>query len=358
MTDTSILFSNFKMGALSLRNRVVMAPMTRNRADKAGVPQPLMVTYYTQRASAGLIISEATQILQSGQGYPLTPGIYTPAHIEGWRQITSAVHHLGGSIILQLWHVGRISHPSYQPNSSAPLAPSAIKPDSGEVFTYEGPRPFETPRALTETEIAEIVAAYRHAARCAREAGFDGVEIHAANGYLIDQFLRDGTNKRTDRYGGSVENRCRFLFEVTDAVLHEWEPGCVGVRLSPNGIFNDMRDSDPCTTFKEAVAGLSVRKVGYLHYIERMSADPVIHVSLAQVRSWFSGPLIVNGGFTKERAVEVLNEGLADLVAIGVPFISNPDLVERFRRNAPLNQADESTFYGGDHRGYTDYPTL
>jgi N-ethylmaleimide reductase len=226
------------------------------------------------------------------------------------------------------------------------------------VFTYEGLKPFEMPRELSESEIAEIVGAYRHAARCAREAGFDGVEVHGANGYLIDQFLRDGTNKRTDRYGGSVENRCRFLFEVTDAVLQEWEPGRVGVRLSPNGIFNDMSDSNPVVTFKAAIDGIVARKVGYLHYVERMSADPVVHVSLAQVRSWFSGPVIVNGGFTKERAVEVLNEGLADLVAFGVPFISNPDLVERFKHNAPLNDADQSTFYGGDHRGYTDYPTL
>jgi N-ethylmaleimide reductase len=317
-----------------------------------------MATYYTQRASAGLIITEATQVMQSGQGYPLTPGIYTPEHVQGWKKITAAVHEAGGAIVLQLWHVGRISHPSYQPNGAAPVAPSAIKPGSGEVFTYQGPKPFETPRALTEGEIGEVVAAYRHAARCAREAGFDGVEIHGANGYLIDQFLRDGTNKRTDRYGGSVENRCRFLFEVTDAVLQEWEPSRVGVRLSPNGIFNDMSDSNPAVTFKAAIDGLSARKVGYLHYVERMGTDPVIHVSLAQVRSWFSGPLIVNGGFTKERAVEVVSEGLADLVAFGVPFISNPDLVERFKTNAPLNEPDQATFYGGDHRGYTDYPTL
>ncbi len=358
MTDTSILFSSFQLGTLRLANRVVMAPMTRNRADQAGVPQPLMTTYYAQRASAGLIISEATQVMQSGQGYPLTPGIYTPAQVEGWKQITSAVHEAGSTIILQLWHVGRISHPSYQPNGAAPVAPSAIKPSSGEVFTYEGLKPFETPRALEESEIAEIIAAYRHAARCAREAGFDGVEIHGANGYLIDQFLRDGTNKRNDRYGGSVENRCRFLFEVTDAVLQEWEPSRVGVRLSPNGIFNDMSDSNPAVTFKAAIDGLVARQLAYLHYVERMSADPVVHVSLAQVRSWFPGPLIVNGGFTKERAVEVLSEGLADLVAFGVPFIANPDLVERFRRNAPLNEPDQSTFYGGDHRGYIDYPTL
>ncbi len=358
MTDTSILFSNFQMGALSLKNRLVMAPMTRNRADQAGVPQPLMVTYYTQRASAGLIITEATQVMQSGQGYPLTPGIYTPAHVEGWKAITSAVHQAGGLIVLQLWHVGRISHSAYQPNGAAPVAPSAIKPSSGEVFTYEGPKPFETPRALDIAEIGEIVAAYRHAARCARDAGFDGVEIHGANGYLIDQFLRDGTNKRTDHYGGSVENRCRFLFEVTDAVLQEWESNRVSVRLSPNGIFNDMSDSIPKETFKAAIDGLSQRKLACLHFIEQMAADPTLHVTLAEARSWFHGALMVNGGYTKERAAEVLNEQLADLVAFGVPFIANPDLVERMKRNAALNTANEATFYGGDQTGYTDYPAL
>jgi N-ethylmaleimide reductase len=231
-------------------------------------------------------------------------------------------------------------------------------PTSGEVFTYDGPKPFETPRALEEQEIVEIVAAYRHAARSAREAGFDGVEIHAANGYLIDQFLRDGTNKRTDRYGGSAHNRCRFLCEVTDAVLQEWQADRVGVRISPNGTFNDMSDSDPKATFKVAIDGLRDRKLAYLHFIERMAQDPAIQVSLAEVRSWFTGSVIVNGGYTQERADTVLSEGLADLVAFGVPFIANPDLVERMARHAPLNSADPSIFYGGDHRGYTDYPTL
>jgi len=358
MSAKPVLFSSVKLGAWSLKNRVVMAPMTRNRADRAGVPQQLMATYYAQRASAGLIISEASQVMPGGQGYPCTPGIYSAEQVTGWRAITSAVHRAGGTIVLQLWHVGRISHPSYQPNGLAPVAPSAIKPSSGEVFTYEGPKPFETPRALEQGEIAEIITAYQHAARSAREAGFDGVEVHAANGYLIDQFLRDGTNKRTDQYGGSADNRCRFLFEVTDAVLQEWESGRVGVRISPNGTFNDMSDSDPKAIFKVAIEGLRARKLAYLHFIERMAQDPVIHATLAEVRSWFNGAVIVNGGYTQERAEEVLSEGLADLVAFGVPFIANPDLVERMSQHAALNSADPSTFYGGDHRGYTDYPTL
>jgi N-ethylmaleimide reductase len=317
-----------------------------------------MATYYGQRASAGLIVTEATQVMPGGQGYPCTPGIYTAEQIAGWKTVTAAVHAAGGTIVVQLWHVGRISHPTYQPHGIAPAAPSAIMPTSGEVFTYDGPKPFETPRALEEQEIVEIVAAYRHAARSAREAGFDGVEIHAANGYLIDQFLRDGTNKRTDRYGGSAHNRCRFLCEVTDAVLQEWQADRVGVRISPNGTFNDMSDSDPKATFKVAIDGLRDRKLAYLHFIERMAQDPAIQVSLAEVRSWFTGSVIVNGGYTQERADTVLSEGLADLVAFGVPFIANPDLVERMARHAPLNSADPSIFYGGDHRGYTDYPTL
>jgi N-ethylmaleimide reductase len=346
------------IGSLSLTNRLVMAPMTRNRADPAGNPQPLMATYYAQRASAGLIVSEATQVCPEGRGYPCTPGIYTPEHVNGWRQITNAVHKAGGLIFLQLWHCGRISHSSYQPNGGPPPAPSAIEPRKGEVMTYQGPKPFETPRALETSEIPSIVAHYRNGAKRAIEAGFDGVEVHAANGYLIDQFLRNGSNTRTDKYGGTVENRARLLLEVVDAVIGEVGSDRVSVRLSPNGTFNDMSDSDPVGTFSYAISELSKRKIAFLHFIEKMMGDPVVHVTLAQARSWFNGPLAVNGGFTKERAEQVVGKGLADLVAIGVPFIANPDLVERFKRGAPLNEPDMGTFYGGSEKGYTDYPTL
>lgn len=352
------LFSSLTIGALTLRNRILMAPMTRNRADPAGNPQPIMATYYAQRASAGLIISEATQVCPEGRGYPCTPGIYTPEHVAGWKNVTAAVHKAGGHIFLQLWHCGRISHSSYQPNGGPPPAPSAIEPRKGQVMTYQGPKPFETPRALETSEIPGIVAHYRNAAKLAIEAGFDGVEVHGANGYLIDQFLRDGSNTRTDKYGGSVENRARFLLEIVDAIISEIGSERVSVRLSPNGTFNDMSDSDPVATYSYAIAELSKRKIALLHFIEKMMGDQTVHVTTAQARSWFKGPLAVNGGYTKQRAEEVLSAEAADLVAIGVPFIANPDLVERFKRDAPLNEPDTSTFYGGNERGYTDYPTL
>ncbi|WP_193198702.1 alkene reductase [Nostoc sp. MG11] len=352
------LFSPYQLGNLELSNRIVMAPLTRNRASEGNVPHQLNATYYVQRASAGLIIAEATQVAPQGQGYPFTPGIHSPEQVAGWRLVTDAVHQEGGKIFLQLWHVGRISHPDLQPDGALPVAPSAIAP-KGEASTYEGPKPFVTPRALETSEIPGIVEQYRQGAANALAAGFDGVEIHAANGYLIDQFLRDGTNQRTDKYGGSIENRARFLLEVTEAVTSVWDSNRVGVRLSPSGTFNDMHDSNPLETFGYAAQALNRFDLAYLHIFEATDAD-IRHggtiVPTSHLRDRFTGTLIVNGGYTRERGNAVLAKGEADLVAFGTLFISNPDLPRRLALNAPLNQADPTTFYGGTEKGYTDYP--
>jgi len=353
MTD---LFSPIKIGNLALSNRIVMAPMTRNRAPQ-NIPTELMAEYYAQRASAGLIITEASQISSQGVGYPATPGIHAAEQVNGWKRITRAVHDKSGRIFLQLWHVGRISHPDYH-GGELPVAPSAIKP-AGQAFTYEGLKDFITPRALETGEISGIVDQYRHAASCAKEAGFDGVEIHAANGYLIDQFLRDGTNRRTDAYGGSLENRTRFLMEVTGAVIAVWDADRVGIRLSPAGAFNDMHDSDPQTTFNHAAASLSTLHPAYLHVVEvTMTNEASTACDMRQIRDRFNGLYIANGGYDKARGNAAIAGGAADLVAFGVPFLANPDLPERFSRNAQLNEADQTTFYGGDEHGYTDYPVL
>ncbi len=359
--DTNInLFTPYKIGDLELPNRIVMAPLTRNRAGKGNVPHQLNAEYYAQRASAGLIISEATQISPQGQGYPFTPGIHSPEQIAGWKLVTDAVHQNGGRIYLQLWHVGRISHPDLQPDGALPVAPSAIKP-KGEAWTYEGMKPFVTPRALETWEIPEIVEQYRQGAENALAAGLDGVEIHAANGYLIDQFLRDGTNHRTDKYGGSLENRTRFLLEITQAVIGVWGAKRVGVRLSPSGTFNDMSDSDPLLTFGYVAEALNQFDLAYLHIYEATEAD-IRHggtvVPTSHLRECYQGTLMVNGGYTLEKANSVLAAKQADLVSFGRLFIANPDLPKRFLYNAPLNQPDESTFYGGTEKGYTDYPTL
>ncbi|MBD2776747.1 alkene reductase [Iningainema tapete] len=354
------LFSSYKLGELELPNRIVMAPLTRNRAASGNVPHELNATYYVQRASAGLIISEATQVSPEGLGYPNTPGIYSPEQVEGWKLVTDAVHQHGGRIYLQLWHVGRISHPDLQPNGALPVAPSAIAP-KGEVFTYEGMKPYVTPRALETDEIPGIVEQYRRGAENALASGFDGVEIHGANGYLLDQFLRDGTNKRTDKYGGAVENRARLLLEVTEAVTGVWGAKRVGVRLSPSGTFNDIRDSNPLETFGYVASALNQFDLAYLHIFEAVEAD-IRHgttvVPTSHLRQRYQGTLIVNGGYTREKADAVLAKGEADLVAFGTLFISNPDLPQRFALNAPLNQADPTTFYGGGEKGYTDYPML
>jgi N-ethylmaleimide reductase len=337
-----------------------MAPLTRNRAGPGNVPQPLNGLYYAQRASAGLIITEATQVSAQGVGYPNTPGIHSLAQVEGWRQVTEAVHAHGGRIFLQLWHVGRISHPLLQPGGALPVAPSAIKP-AGEAYTYEGPKPFVTPRALTTGEIPDVIAQFRAGAENARRAGFDGVEIHAANGYLIDQFLRDGTNRRTDRYGGSVENRARFLFEVVEAVNGAWGPGRVGVRLSPLGAFNDMYDSNPEALFGYVAERLGDFPLAYLHVVETEEEHderPSLGLDFGRLRRRYHGLYMANGGYDRERATAALRTHSADLVSFGRLFLANPDLLERLARHAPLNTPDPATFYGGDARGYTDYPTF
>ncbi|MBL1203592.1 MAG: alkene reductase [Nostoc sp. ZfuVER08] len=352
------LFSPYQLGNLELPNRIVMAPLTRNRADEGNVPHQLNATYYTQRASAGLIISEATQVSAQGQGYPRTPGIHSPEQVEGWKLVTDAVHQQQGRIFLQLWHVGRISHPDLQPDGALPLAPSAIAA-KGEASTFEGPKPFVTPRALETSEIPQIVEQYRQAAANALAAGFDGVEIHAANGYLIDQFLRDSTNQRTDKYGGSIENRTRFLLEVTEAVTSVWDSQRVGVRFSPSGTFNDIRDSNPLETFGYAAQALNQFNLAYLHIFEAIDADirhGAVVVPTSHIRDRFTNTLIVNGGYTREKGNAVIANKAADLVAFGTLFISNPDLPRRLALNAPLNEPNQATFYGGDEKGYTDYP--
>jgi len=348
------LFTPITLAGLTLPNRIAMAPMTRNRAGEGHVPTDLMATYYAQRASAGLIVTEATQVSSLSIGYPNTPGIHTPEQAAGWRKVTEAVHAAGGRIWLQLWHVGRIAHPTLM-DGQQPVAPSAIAA-KGETFTGKGMEPFVTPRALATDEITQVVDQYVQGASYAKEAGFDGVEVHGANGYLIDQFLRDGSNHRTDEYGGSPENRARFLYEVTCAVTSVWGGGKVGVRLSPVNPYNDMSDSDPMATFTTAAQGLNDYGLAYLHVVEPIGAEGTPVTSA--IRSVFRRPLIVNGGYTRETANDAIASGAADLVAFGVPFISNPDLPQRLAANAPLNPSDRATFYGGGAEGYTDYPAL
>jgi len=353
------LFSPIRVGACELPNRIVMAPLTRNRAGPGCVPRELNATYYAQRASAGLIISEATQISPQGMGYPDTPGIYSQAQIDGWHRVTDAVRAAGGRMFLQLWHVGRISHPSLQPGQALPVAPSAIRPE-GDAFTYDGLQPFVTPRALDAAEIPEIVADYRRAALNAMQAGFDGVEIHAANGYLIDQFLRDGSNRRDDDYGGSIENRCRFLLEVTRAVTDAVGGEHTGIRLSPVNPFNSMSDSDPQALFNAVVEALNPFALAYLHVVEGgiHTDGPLAPFDLQAMRRLFRGPYMANGGYTRERAMAAVSSGEADLVSFGELFIANPDLPERLRADAALTTPDPATYYGGDEKGYTDYPSM
>ena len=361
-TSGATLFDPVRLGELDLANRVVMAPMTRNRASNPGrVPTPLMAEYYRQRAGAGLVIAEATHASPEGFGYPDTPGVLSPEQVEGWRRVTDAVHSTGGRIVLQIWHVGRISHPDYQPHGARPVAPSAVAP-SGQIYTPQGMQPYVTPRALEAEEIAVVVEDFARGAANAKAAGFDGVELHGANGYLVDQFLRDGTNKRTDRYGGGVENRARFLLEVTRAMRDVWGPGRVGVRLSPSGTFNDMFDSRPRETFGYAARALGALDLAYLHVIapdeaDRRHAPPGWEaVPVSYFRPLFNGALIGAGGYTLDSAEAAVAGGEADAVAFARSFIANPDLVERFRRGASLAEADPTTFYGGGEKGYADYP--
>ncbi len=353
------------LGDIQLANRIIMAPLTRMRSQQPGnIPHALNATYYVQRAGAGLIITEATQISQQGQGYPGTPGIHSREQVEGWAQVTRAVHEKGGKIFLQLWHVGRISHSSHQPDGRPPVAPSAIKP-TGKVMTAHWKQAdYEMPRALELTDIDSILNDYRHACENAKQAGFDGVEVHGANGYLLDQFLQDGSNTRTDRYGGSIENRARLLLEVVDSAIHVWGSGRVGVRLSPYGTFNDMSDSDPIALFTYVLQELSRRGIAYVHVIEpRATAagggdtlNSNAPSSSQLFRRHFNGPFISAGGYTPETAQAALAAGQADAIAFGRLYISNPDLAERIIAGAPLNAYHRATFYGGAEKGYTDYP--
>jgi N-ethylmaleimide reductase len=359
----SLLDRPLKAGDLELPNRIVMAPMTRNRAGAGHVPGEFVAEYYRQRAGAGLIVTEATQVSPQGIGYPNTPGIHSPEQVAGWAKVVDAVHRAGGRIVLQLWHCGRISHPLWQEGGALPVAPSAVAP-RGRVYTPEGMKDYVVPRALEPGEIAGIVADYARGTSHAKQAGFDGVEIHGANGYLPDQFLRDGSNRRTDRYGGGVENRSRFLLEIVEACASAWSASRVGVRLSPSGTFNDMSDRDPVGTFGEVLERLSAKGIAYAHVVEpddgdRRHAGPGwTPAPAAQLRRRFRGTYVAAGGFDRARAEEILAAGHADAVAFARLFISNPDLPERFRRGAPLQEADPKTFYGGDARGYTDYPAL
>ncbi|WP_020168007.1 MULTISPECIES: alkene reductase [Methylotenera] len=351
------LFSPAKLGSIALKNRMVMAPLTRSRAPKGtGVPQALNVAYYEQRATAGLIVTEATPISAMGHGYILLPGIYTDAQVAGWKKVTEAVHAKGGKIVLQLWHVGRISHPSLL-NGALPVAPSAIKP-AGQAYTYEGLVDFVEPRALEASELPAIVQEYVHATKCALAAGFDGVEIHAANGYLLDQFLRDGSNKRTDNYGGSFENRTRLLLEVTKAVIAVAGADKTGLRLSPVNPFNDMQDSNPQALFNYVADALNQFNLAYLHVVEGGMGGDTENFDFAELRKQFKGSYMANFGYDKARGNAAIASGHADVIAYGVPFLANPDLVERYKTDAPLNKADSETFYGGSEKGYTDYPTL
>jgi len=345
------------MGSLTLPSRIVMAPMTRNRAPESIIPTALMAEYYRQRASAALIITEGAQVSEQAVGYPATPGIHNNAQVKGWQIVVNAVHARGGLIFAQLWHCGRISHPDYHGGKS-PVAPSAIKP-VGQAFTYEGLKDFVMPRALETDEIPGIAEQYRNSAACAMQAGFDGVEIHSANGYLLDQFLRDSTNKRTDAYGGPIENRIRLLKEVTKAVIAEIGADRVGVRISPVNAFNDIHDSDPQALFNRVAAMLGGLGIACLHVVEvTMVGEVDKSVDMTEIRGHFNGIYIANGGYDKARANAAIAGGRADLVSFGVPFLANPDLPERLRLDAPLNEPDESTFYGGDEHGYTDYPVL
>ncbi|WP_434984231.1 alkene reductase [Pseudomonas protegens] len=352
-SNFNLLTSPAQIGTLSLKNHMVMAPLTRSRAGEGDAPTPTVVEYYRQRAGAGLIIPEGSQVSAQGKGYIRTPGIFTTEQIEGWKQVTDAVHAEGGRIFLQLWHVGRLSHSLVQLNNELPVAPSAIKAD-GEIYTSDGLKSYELPRALTLDETPDVIADFRQGAENAKRAGFDGAEIHGANGYLIDQFLRDGTNSRTDVYGGSVENRARFLKEVVESVIEVFGVSRVGVRLSPIFNYFSMSDSDPQATFNYVANMLRRYGLAYVHVVELGAGA----FNFRDLKRRFGGRYIANGGYAAQRAEKALSSGDADLVSFGTAFLANPDLVERFKQGSALNEADPATFYQGEERGYTDYPTL
>jgi 2,4-dienoyl-CoA reductase-like NADH-dependent reductase (Old Yellow Enzyme family) len=347
------LFDPITVGELQLPNRVFMAPLTRCRAVGGGrVPNALMAEYYSQRASAGLILSEATSVTPMGVGYPDTPGIWSPEQVEGWRTVTEAVHAAGGRIFLQLWHVGRISHPVYL-DGNPPVAPSAIAA-AGQVSLLRPKQPYPTPRALDLGEIPGIIEAYRKGAENAQAAGFDGVELHGANGYLLDQFLQDRSNHRTDEYGGPVENRARLMLEVTDAVVSVWGPGRVGMHLAPRGDAHGIGDSDPSATFGYVATELGKRRIAFLCAREHLGENRLG----PRLKAAFGGVYVANEKFTRESAERVIAAGEADAVAFGVQFIANPDLPRRFAQEAPLNDPNPATFYAAGPQGYTDYPFL
>lgn len=346
------LFDPLRVGDLLLPNRIVMAPLTRSRAGAVRVPNALMAEYYAQRASAGLIITEATSVMPQGVGYADTPGIWSAEQVAGWKLITQAVHQKGGRIFLQLWHVGRISHPLFL-NSELPVAPSAIAP-AGHVSLVRPETPYVTPRALERHEILAIIETYRQGAANAKAAGFDGVEIHGANGYLLDQFLQNSTNRRTDDYGGSIENRARLMLEVTDAVIGIWGSHRVGMHLAPRGDVHSVGDSNPAATFSYVATELGRRKLAFICAREYAALDRIG----PKIKAAFGGAFIANEKFTRESAEQAIAQGDADAVAFGKAFIANPDLPERFRQNAPLNPPDTTTFYQGGAKGYIDYPAL
>ena len=359
MSTPSKLFEPYQLGPITLPNRAVMAPLTRNRAVPGMVPSPLATEYYGQRASAGLLVTEASQVSQQGQGYQDTPGIYSKEQIAGWRKVTDHVHDKGGRIFIQLWHVGRISHVDLQENKQAPVAPSAIRA-KGKTFVNGTFADVSEPRALTLEEIPGIIEGFKRATANAIAAGFDGVEIHGANGYLLDQFAKDGANKRTDAYGGSIENRARLMLEVAKVVSAEAGADRTGIRISPVTPANDISDSNPQPLFDHIVDHLNALKLVYIHVIEGATGGPrdIAPFDYASLRKRFTGAYVANNGYDLELANKVLAANEADLIAFGKPFISNPDLVERLKRGAPLNAPDKATFYGGGAKGYTDYPVL
>jgi N-ethylmaleimide reductase len=354
------LFSSYRLGDIALDNRLVMSPMTRSRAVDGNVPNPLAKTYYVQRASAGLIITEATQVSPQGVGYIRTPGLHSGEQVAGWKAITDAVHRVGGTIFAQLWHVGRVSHPDFH-GGALPVAPSAIAPE-GEVFTPRGKTKIVTPRALDTHEIPGIVDQFKRGAENAKAAGFDGVELHGANGYLLDQFLRDGANRRSDIYGGSIQNRARLPLEVAEAVVGVWGASRVGYKVSPNGTVYSMSDSDPIRTFSYLATELSHLGIGYLHVTEPIAGPTAVPAEVTRalpvLRKMFKGTLIANGGYDARSGSAAIAQGEADLIAFGVPFLANPDLPLRYLKNAPLNAPDFATFYAGEEKGYVDYPAL
>lgn len=355
------LFQSTTMGAVDVSNRVFMAPLTRNRSHDDGTPAEMAIEYYTQRASGGLIITEASQISEMGKGYIKTPGIYNEKQVDAWKKITASVHAKGGKIFLQLWHVGRISHSSILPEGvDEPLAPSAIQAEA-QTVTEEGRTQVSKPREMSIADIKHTVHEYRHAALCAKEAGFDGVEVHAANGYLIDQFLESKTNKREDQYGGSVENRMRFLCEILDEVVGIWGAEKVGIRLSPTSTFNDIGDDDVRGTFGKIIEKLNEYKLAYLHAVEKfpgVETSDEEWTTLKELRGIWKGFYIANGDYDRESAIEAVSSGHADAIAFGRDYIANPDLYERLKVDGPLNEPDQNTFYGGGLEGYTDYPFM